>query len=147
MLSATSSFLAVLFATVPPALGAPASLEATAQAIVRLKLNKIETAKLLNRYAFLIQREMDLQGSVKACVKSADTRLQEYKDALTQAQDDLETTKKKLVDLEVEKAKLIEQFGKPESADASAENIDRLNRNLEKILERLTTIEKRLEKK
>jgi predicted nucleic acid-binding Zn-ribbon protein len=90
---------------------------------------------------------MDLQGSVKACVKSADTRLQEYKDALTQAQDDLETTKKKLVDLEVEKAKLIEQFGKPESADASAENIDRLNRNLEKILERLTTIEKRLEKK
>src|SRR5713226_4956588 len=126
MLSTTSCCLAVLFAAVAPSLGAPASLEVTSQASVRLKLNAIETAKNFERYAKLIQREMDLHNSVNACVKGADIRMQEYRDALTQAQEDLETTKTKLVDLEVEKAKLIEQFGKPDSGDATTERIDRV---------------------
>src|SRR5260370_9231040 len=64
----TSCFLAVVFATVPPSLGSPASLEATSQASVRLRLNVIETAKLLERYATLLQREMDLHDSVMAFV-------------------------------------------------------------------------------
>jgi chromosome segregation ATPase len=139
----TSCFLAVLFAAAPASVGAPESLEATAEATVRVKLNRIETGKLLDRYAVLIQREKDLQDSIR----SAEGRQQEYKEALGRVRDDLGTTKRKLVGLEVEKARLIEQFGKMESGDASTEPNDRMNRTLEKILERLTAIEKHLEKK
>ncbi len=147
----TSCFLAVVFAAGSPALGAPADekqvLETKSQATVRLKLNVVETGKLLARYEKLLQREMDLQENVDACNKSGDPRLPQYEDALKDAQEALETTKKKLLDLEVEKAKLIERLGKKESSDASPEQIDKMNRTLERILERLTSIEKRLEKK
>jgi hypothetical protein len=140
-----------VFAAVPPALGAPADekqlLETKSQATVRLKLNGIETAKLLERYEKFLQREMDLQENVKACNKSGDPRLPQYEDALKDAQEALEPTKKKLFDLEMEKAKLVERLGKKESGDASAEQIDKMNRILEKILERLSSIEKRLERK
>jgi hypothetical protein len=149
MLSTTSCLFAVMFASVAPSLGAPASLEATSQASVRWKLNRIETAKNLERYENLVQREMNLRDDVKAYIKSSNNPdlLHACEESLKQVQENLETTKIRLVDLEVEKAKLIDQFGKPESGDAATENIDRLNRSLEKILERLTTIEKRLEKK
>src|SRR5712691_7597730 len=134
----TSCFLAVVFAAVPPSLGAPADekqlLEIKSRATVRLKLNGIETAKLLARYEKLLQREMDLQENVDACNKSGDPRLPQYEDALKDAQEALETTKKKLLDLEVEKAKLIERLGKKESSDASPEQIDKMNRTLERIL-------------
>jgi hypothetical protein len=147
----TSCFLAVVFAAGPPSLGAPADekqlLETKSQATVRLKLNVIESAKLLERYEKLLQREIDLQENVKACNKSGDPRLPEYEDALKDAQEALETTKKKLLDLEMEKARLIERLGKKDSGDASSEQIEKLNRTLEKILERLTGIEKRLERK
>jgi len=147
----TSCFLAIVFAAVPPGLGAPAlekeSLETKSRATVRLKLNVIETGKLLERYEKLLQREMDLQENVKACNKSGDPRLPQYQDALKDAQEALEPTKKKLFDLDMEKAKLMERLGKKDSGDASPEQIDKMNRTLEKILERLTGIEKRLEKK
>jgi hypothetical protein len=145
----TSCCLAVLFAAGPSSLGAPASLEATSQASVRWKLNRIETAKLLERYENLLQREMILRDDVKIYTKSGNNHplLQQSEDRLEQVQENLETTKKKLVDLEMEKTKLIEHFGKPEPGDGSAEHIDPLNRTLEKILERLTAIEKRLDKK
>jgi hypothetical protein len=147
----TSCLLAVVFAAVPPSLGAPALekevLETKAQATVRLRLNVVETVMLLERYEKLLQREIDLQESVKACNKSGDPRLPEYEDALKDAQEALEATKKKLFDLEMEKVKLMERLGKKESGDVSPEQIDKINRTLEKILERLTSIEKRLEKK
>src|SRR6266852_2642858 len=70
----TSCFLAVVFAAGSPALGAPADekqvLETKSQATVRLKLNVVETGKLLARYEKLLQREMDLQENVDACNKS-----------------------------------------------------------------------------
>jgi hypothetical protein len=149
MVSTTSCLLAVVFASVAPALGAPASLEATSQATVRWKLNRIETAKNLERYENLLQREMILRDDVMAYNKSGGYPglLQACEERLEQVQENLETTKKQLVELEMEKAKLIEHFGKPESGDASTDNIERLNRTLEKILDRVTTIEKRLEKK
>jgi hypothetical protein len=144
-------FLAVLFAAAPHVLGAPAlekqAMETKPEATVRLKLNGIETATLLVRYEKLLQRELEVEENVKACNKVGDLRLREYEDALKDAQEGLEATKKKLLDLELERSRLMERLGKKESGDASAEQIDKMNRTLEKILERLISIEKQLEKK
>jgi septal ring factor EnvC (AmiA/AmiB activator) len=146
----TSCFIAMTLAVGPLALGAPAdpkqTLEETSKATVRLKLNAIETAKLLERYQKQLQREADLSGSVRATVKSGDDRLPQYQDALKEAQDDLERIKQKLVDLEMEKAKLLQQLGKKEAAEGGPESVDRTNRLLEQILDRVISIEKRLDK-
>jgi hypothetical protein len=145
----TNCFLVVLFATVPATFGAPTSLEATSQAAVRLKLNAIETARFLERYekdfAFRMHCEENIELYSKAAVDPE--ILKRQKSDLESVEDSLEKTKKKLVDLEVEKTKLIEQFGKPESADASTERMDKMNRTLQKILERLAAVENRLEKR
>ena len=113
---------------------------------VRLRLNAIETSKLEEHYETLVKRELSLQDNVRACLKSGDQRLPEYQQALQDAQADLEKTKTKLVARELEKAKLSERLGKRQPQDASLEAIEKSNRTLEKILERLGSIEKRLEK-
>jgi hypothetical protein len=78
-----------------------------------LKLNAIEASKLLGRYAALVQRELDLQGSVNACITSGDCRLREYLQALQNARLDLDATKERLLTLEVEKARLSKHFEDP----------------------------------
>jgi hypothetical protein len=116
------------------------------EATVRLKLNEIETSKLLDHYGTLVKRELGLRDNVRACIKSNDKRLPEYQKALQDAQDDLDSTKKKLVALERERKKLATPLGKKEQRDAPAEQLEKANRTLSKILERLGSIEKRLEK-
>jgi hypothetical protein len=146
----TSCLVAMTLAAIPPALGAPAdpkqTLEETAKVTVRLKLNAIETANLLERYEKLFQREADLTGSVRACAKSGDERQPQYQDALKETQDDLQKIKVRLVELEMEKAKLAQPRGQKEIVERRDDSYDRTNRLLEQILERVISIEKRLEK-
>jgi hypothetical protein len=120
--------------------------EGPAEMAVRLKLNAIETSKLLEHYETLVKRELGLQDNVRACIKSGDNRVPQYQQALQEAQDDLDATRKKLVALEVEKRKLTAQLGRKDLPDHATEPLARANQALAKILERLTDIEKRLEK-
>jgi len=113
---------------------------------VRLRLNAIETAQFLEHFGALVKRELGLQDSVRACMKSGDPRLPQYQQALQEAQDDLAKTKKRLTTLESERAKLVERLGTKNTGDVPLESIERANRTLDKILERLSSIEKRLEK-
>jgi hypothetical protein len=79
-------------------------------------------------------------------VKSGDPRLPQYQQALQEAQDDLKTTKKKLVQLESERAKLATRLESKIGEGAGLESEKRTHQLLEKILDRLSSIEKRLEK-
>jgi len=117
-----------------------------AEVNVLLRLNGIETAKLMEHYSALVKRELALQDSVRACMKSGDTRLPEYQQALQEAQDDLSSTKKRLIALEVEKLKLNERLGRKVVSDPATESTERILRALDQMLERLDSIEKRLEK-
>ena len=113
---------------------------------VRLRLNAIESSRLMDHYAALFARELGLQDSVRACIKSGDDRLPQYQQALNQARADLEQTKKKLSALESEKTKLIERLGAKNAAEATLDRLESVNRVLDRILERLGSLEKRLEK-
>src|SRR5262249_8810321 len=98
------------------------------------------------RYGALFERELSLQDSVRACIKSGDERLQQYQQALDETRADLEQTRKKLAALETEKGKLIDRLG-PKNIDAPApEQFEKLNRTLEKLLDRLGNLDKRVEK-
>jgi hypothetical protein len=113
---------------------------------VRLRLNAIETSVLLEHYERLVKRELGLQENVRACARSGDNRLAEYQQALQEAQGDLDATRKKLVALETEKRELIARLRKQGISVTVPEPTDGGHRTLEKILERLKKIEKRLEK-
>ena len=146
----TTCFLGITLSVLPPNLGVPAdpkqTLEETAKTTVRLKLNAIEIANLLERYEKLLQREADLTGSVRATVKSGDERQPHYQDALKETQDDLERIKRRLIELEMEKAKLAQPRPQKEIVERRDDSFDRTNRLLEQILERLISIEKRLDR-
>lgn len=113
---------------------------------VELRLNDAQTTHLMEHYEMLVKRESNLQGSVRACVKSGDPRLAEYQQALQEAQDDLKATKKKLVQLESDRAKLVKRLKTKTGGGAGLESSERTHQLLEKILDRLSAIEKRLEK-
>jgi chromosome segregation ATPase len=110
---------------------------------VRFRLNGIEAATYYEEYRQAVKRERGLQENVRACIQSGDNRLPEYKQALQNTQDDLAKLKKKLAALESEKTKLVRALGKKRADELSLEAKDR---TLDKILERLTAIDKRLEK-
>jgi hypothetical protein len=78
---------------------------------------------------------------VRACEKSGEPRLPQYQEALRETQADLETTKRRMVELEAERLKLIRTLGK--APDTTSQDTERI---LNKILDRLIAIEKRLEK-
>ena len=122
------------------------ALESTSEKVVRLKLNGIETAQLLEHHEWLSKRELSLQDSVRACIKAGSNRLPEYQQSLKETRDDLDATKQKLVALEVEKRKLTAQLGKADLPDTMSDPLERANQTLAKILERLSSIDKRLEK-
>ena len=109
---------------------------------VCLRLNAIETAILTAHYEALVKRELGLQDAVRACVRSGDERLEQYQQSLQEARADLEHARKKLVALEFEKDKLIKRLGPQNHGPAAPD----LHRTLEKLLERLGSIDKLLEK-
>lgn len=113
---------------------------------VRLRVNAIETAVITEQVEMLIKREFNLRGSVRACIASGDERLPQYQKALADAQTDLEQNKKKLVELESERAKLIERLGPKVAAEEAHEHAAKMTRLLEQILDRLISIEKRLQR-
>jgi hypothetical protein len=108
---------------------------------VRLRLNAVEAAVQLAHYEALVKRELRLKDSVRACEKSGDVRLPEYKQALKETQSDLDTARKRMAELDSEKQKLTRARGKKQ--EPAPQETDRI---LEQILDRLTAIEKRLEK-
>jgi hypothetical protein len=133
---------------VPQARSAPLRIAAPdpAEATVRLRLNALETSELLGRYRTLVRRELSLQDSVRACLKSGEDRLHEYQQALQETQDDLANTKKRLVTLETEKTRLNERLGRKAVSAPAVESSDRSLRILKELLERLDRIEKQMEK-
>jgi hypothetical protein len=113
---------------------------------VRLQLIAIESAKLATHYGILVERELNLQGSVRAAIKSGDQRLPEFQQGLQEAQGDLETTRKKMIALESERLTLRKRLGEKNSGNTAIDQTENMSRKLDKILERLDRIEKRLEK-
>jgi hypothetical protein len=141
--------LAALLAGTLPGTPAPQDAKAPAdpsEMRVRLRLNAAEAAQLLQHYEGLVKRELGLQESVRACTKSGDARLPQYQQALQEVQDDVKTTKERLVRLESEREKLVERLGPKSREEVALELVERTSHTLEKILERLSGIEKRLEK-
>jgi hypothetical protein len=126
--------------------GESKAVEDASEMKVRLRLNAIESAKLQEHYERLVKRELELEDGVRACRKSGDGRLPEYLQALQEAQGDLEKTKKKLVALESERDKVLRRLATKNRQVASPEPARQADRILEKILERLDSIEKRLQK-
>src|SRR5262249_3563361 len=102
-----------------------------AEVTVLLRLNAIETTKLLEHYSALVKRELSLRDGVRACLKSGDDRLAEYQQALQEAQDDLASTKKRLLTLETEKVKLNERLGRKIVYDPAIEANERIMRGLD----------------
>jgi hypothetical protein len=119
--------------------------EQIAEVKITLRLNAIQTTKLLGQYERLFQREMDLQNSVRS-IDPMDTRLPQYQRSLQDTQADLVAVKKKLIAVEVENVKLAKRLPRQDQAEETLKPAERADRVLEKILERLESIEKRLEK-
>lgn len=140
--------LTIVFSVILPVAGAGEKkpTDDVAEMKVRLKLNAIEGAILLDYYGVFVKRELDLRDSVRASIKSGVERLPEYQKALEEVRADLEVTKKRLITIESEKAKLIEKLGPKNVAEESTENAARISRILEQLLDRLTIVEKRLQK-
>jgi predicted transcriptional regulator len=113
---------------------------------VRYRLNAIETAQLLNYYEVLVKRELDFRENMRASLQASGNRVAEFQQALQDLQADLAAIKRKLVALEVERTERTARLGKGGPADATPDSLERVNRTLDKVLERLNTIEKRLEK-
>jgi hypothetical protein len=120
--------------------------ESLADLQVRLRLNAIESAAVLERYQTLVKRELSLQDNLRACIKSGDDRVHQYGQALQETQNDLEKGKKTLIALELERARLLERLGKKNGADATPAALHSVVGALDEILMRLGGIEKRLEK-
>jgi hypothetical protein len=121
-------------------------VDEVAEIRVSLRLNAIQTSKVLDLYEQLAKRELELQDSIRAVAKTGDGRPQQLEQALAVVQADVSVTKKKLVALETERAKLTQRLKKLTAADETAAQAETTNRLLEKILERLGSIEKRLVK-
>ncbi|MBI2803488.1 MAG: hypothetical protein HYX68_00710 [Planctomycetes bacterium] len=113
---------------------------------VRLRLNVIERSKLTERYGLLFDRELNLQDSVQACLKSGDERLPLYQQALQAVQTDQKKIKKRLTVLEAENTQLMKRIGKKNATEISFEELETLNRAIVRVLDRLQKVEKRLDK-
>jgi len=139
----------VLYAALIPMMGSAPdskeSIEQNAEIKITLRLNTLHTKQVLMQFENLLQRETDLQTSLRA-LDTTDGRIAEYQKLLQDAQTDLQTIKKKLIALEVENAKLAKQLPKRDQEEETPKPAERSDRLLEKILQRLERIEKRLEK-
>jgi hypothetical protein len=139
----------LMCASLMPAYGPSGDAKELAEQIaeikISLRLNAIQTTKLLAQYERILQREMDLHGSVRA-IEPPDPRALQYQQALQDAQSDLVAVKKKLIALEVENVKLAKRLPKQDQVEETPKPAERPDRILEKILERLESIEKRLVK-
>jgi hypothetical protein len=112
---------------------------------IALKLNAIQASKLLERYEKFLTQELNIQMDIRVA-RPTETRLPEWHQHLLDTQTELETIKKKLVTLEVENAKLAKRFPKRNRPDETPDATQPSNGLLERILDRLDRIEKRLEK-
>jgi hypothetical protein len=115
--------------------------EEEAKLKVRLRLLEIDVKAYTEEYTRQTQRVISLKGAVKASERNND-RVGQYKQALQDALAAREEASTMLVELEKEKAKLLRQFGKKESDLAPRPPSKR--QLLEKVLQQLGEIEKRL---
>jgi hypothetical protein len=121
-------------------------VESVPEMKVRVRLINIETAILMDDYAIHLKREIDLRDSVRASKRNGDERLPDYQKALDDTRSDLDQTRKRLLTLETDKAALIERLGPKYVVEEPSEQSIRIQRALEQILDRLTTLERRLQK-
>jgi hypothetical protein len=117
-----------------------------AEAAVRLRINAIESALQFERYEALLKRHLDLAEEVRALEQRAsDPRKVAARKPALQLQAEqscLNAIRKRLAELESENVKLRKTLGKVPDAAARHDP----GRTLDKILDRLNSIDKRLEK-
>jgi hypothetical protein len=146
---ATTCFSAILYASLAFTSGPSGNAKETAESVhevrVSLQLNAILISSLLERYEKYAKQEMNIELDIRAA-KAMEARLPEWKQHLEDTRAELATIKKKLVALETEKAKLTKRLKQLNAPDETAAQSETTHRLLEKILERLGSIEKRLEK-
>jgi hypothetical protein len=145
----SASLYAVLFAllafTAGPSAEAKETVESVHDVRIALQLNAILISSLLERYEKYAKQEMNIELDIRAA-KAMEAHLPEWKQHLEDTRAEFATIKKKLVVLDAERAKLTKQLKKLNAADEPAAQPETTNRLLEKILERLGSIEKQLEK-
>jgi hypothetical protein len=113
-----------------------------AEAAVGLRLNAREVALLMDGYNALLREATGGRAALRQ-LKPGHPRVAQLKQELKELGDDMAETKKRLVGLEKERRKLARAAG---SAGEAADPADRTARALEKIVEKLDSIDKRLEK-
>ena len=118
----------------------PRGVEDLSEVKVHLRLIAIETASLYEGYDRAVRSERECQDNISYSIITNDlARMPEYQQRLNHYQASLAKTKGKLVELEVDKAKLTKRLGATKLGDSP-------DPTLERILERLNSIEKRLER-
>lgn len=108
-----------------------------ARVTIRLRLIGIEMRTLLEVYEKASRRESEYQQEVKLAARDGNRRAAEFRQRLDDAREAMKETEQRLVKLEVERGKLLRRLGKKDADDTPV---------LSALLERLTAIEKRLEK-
>jgi hypothetical protein len=109
------------------------------ESAVRLRLSAVELAVLQTHYETLLKRELSGKENAR---QFTGVRAKENEAALKELRGDLETIRRRMVELETERQKLLLTLGKaPETA--SPQDKDRTIRML---LDRLNVLEKRVEK-
>jgi acyl-CoA reductase-like NAD-dependent aldehyde dehydrogenase len=123
--------------------------EVRAQINVRLRLLEIDVQKAMAAYKADLSSVEHFQAAVqRVAAAQVDPRgptLEQTQRALHAAEQRLKANQGKLVELEVEKAQLLRRLGTKESMEP-LDATEKLQRTLEKILEQVTNIDKRLEK-
>jgi hypothetical protein len=131
-----------------PAPEAPAlTPEEKARCRVRLRLVDIEMRKRLQSYEAQLEYELSLTDSIRALANNPkDRRGPEYERALRETQVSLKETEEKLVALEKERIRLLGRLGRSERDAPDPLGLNKVPPTLETVVERLTEIEKRLER-
>jgi hypothetical protein len=122
-----------------------------AEATTRLKLIDIEARIALDGYERGVKHVLDLRENVRALLRIQATpqnqqRLADAQLALQDTEQDVKEAREKLVRLELERTRLLHRLGRKGGAEAVPTLADRLQRSLDQILERVASIEKRLER-
>src|SRR5713226_318292 len=139
----------LMCASLMPAYGPSGDAKEMAEQIaeikITLRLNAIHSSRLLAEYERLLKVMTDLRNSARS-LEPMDKRALQYERAFEDYKSELVAAKKNLIALEVENVKLAKRLPKQDQVEETPKPAERLDRVLEKILERLDSIEKRLEK-
>jgi len=124
----------------------PLKLEERIEIEVTVKTLALEIRKLADLYEKGIDRRFQLKEILRAVARAPKENRSPYQQAVLDQEQTLKEIKEKWVAIELQRAKLLSRLGKKDG-EAAPESTEKMHSTLEKILERLITVEKHLEKR